>query len=115
MGTYARKDFAVFDCEDRNVNRDVVSFEQVELEMNQFRPGALKRELEPVHASIGQPVVGQVFWSRVRRRAPRRFRLIQRQDVRLVIRSPPDSLSQFDFVRLTPTVVRFGFDRRGRG
>src|SRR5262249_33832778 len=45
--------FAVFDREDRNVNRDVVTLEQIELEMNQLRLAALIRELEPVHAALG--------------------------------------------------------------
>src|SRR5262249_17053199 len=65
--------FAVFDGEDRNVDRDVVAFEQIKLEMNQLRPVAFVRELEPVHAAFGQAVDGQVRLLRVRRRAPRRL------------------------------------------
>src|SRR5262249_46854313 len=38
---------AVFDREDRNVDRDVVAFEQIKLEMNQLRLVAFIREFEP--------------------------------------------------------------------
>src|SRR5262245_16916407 len=83
--------------------------------MNQLRLGAFIRELEPVHAAFGQAVAGQVWLLRVRRRAPRRLRIIQRQDVGLVVRRSPDGLAQLELVRLAPTIVRFSLDRRGRG
>src|SRR5262249_23464394 len=60
---------AVFDGENRNVYREVVAFEQLELEMNQLRFVALIREPEPVHAAFGQTVAGEVRLLRVRRRA----------------------------------------------